>query len=83
VRQRDAPAPLRRVRGERARVVAVGAAFEAVEQDQAPRRARVAGEIDVDEVAVGRVPALPLEARARRRRERGLDRLQVSEKGNQ
>jgi hypothetical protein len=50
-----------------------------VEQRHALRRRRVAGEVDVDEVAVGRVPALALQPYARRRRERRADRLQVSE----
>jgi succinyl-CoA synthetase beta subunit len=47
-----------------------------VEQDQPPRGGRVAGEVDIDEVAVGRVPALALELDARRRaqdRENGLE----------
>jgi hypothetical protein len=71
------------MRGDAARVMAVGAAFEAVEEREALRRGRVAGEVDVDEVAVGRVPALPLQVDARRRRERRADGLQVSEKRNQ
>src|SRR5687767_1295778 len=78
VRDGDAPAILRRMPGDGARVVAVGASLEAVEQRDAPRRSRFAGEIDVDEVAVGRVPAFALEREPRRRPQRGVNRLQVA-----
>jgi hypothetical protein len=71
------------VRGDGAPVVAVGGAFEAVKQDQAARGGGIAGEIHVDEVAVGRVPAFALQSNARRWRERRTDRLQVSEKRDQ
>jgi hypothetical protein len=74
---------LRGIGSDAARIVAVGAAFEPVEQRDALRRRRIAGEVDVDEVAVGRVPALALQPYPRRRRERRADGLQVSEKRNQ
>jgi hypothetical protein len=83
VRNGDAPAALRGVGGDAARIVAVRAAFEPVEQREALRRRRIAGEVDVDEVAVGRVPALARQPYPRRRRERRADRLQVAEKRDQ
>ena len=52
------------------------AAFEAVEEHERPA---AAGEVDVDEIAVRRVPALAHERRARARRERGSDGLQVAD----
>ncbi|HVJ12813.1 MAG TPA: hypothetical protein VNC62_14685 [Burkholderiales bacterium] len=54
-----------------------------MEQREALRRRRIAGEVDVDEVAVGRVPALARQPYPRRRRERRADRLQVAEKRDQ
>jgi hypothetical protein len=77
VRHGNAPARGKGVRGERAGVVAVGAAFQAVKQRELPAGARVSGEIDVDEIAVGRLPALAREREPRGRAQRRIDRLQV------
>ena len=77
VRHRQPPSARERVRGERARVVAVGAAFEAVEQHQQARGSPLAGEVDVDEIAVRRFPALALQCDTGRRMQRRVDGLQV------
>ena len=78
MRDGDAPAAARRVRRDRARIVAVGAAFESMKKRQPAKSGAMTGKIDVDEVAVGRFPALALELDARRRPERRVDRLQVA-----
>ena len=59
VRQREAPPERRRARREGLRIVTRAGAFEPVEQRQQrrARRRRLAGPVDIDEVAVRRAPA--------------------------
>ena len=64
-------------RADRARVVAVRAPLQAMKQREQPPGCRIAGEIDVDEIAVGRLPALARERKARGRAQRSIEGLQV------
>ncbi len=59
--------------------MAVGRAFESVEQHHQAGRLRIPGEVDVDEVAVGRVPAAALESCRRLRQQRRRDGLEVAD----
>src|SRR5207302_4256621 len=77
MRHRQPPAARERMRGERARIVAVGAALEAVEQHQQARGRALTGKVDVDEIAVRRFPALALQCDASRRMQRRVEGLQV------
>ncbi len=81
VHNQCAPAAIGRRLHEHARIVAARIAFQSVKQHE-QRRRRVGGfgkrEVDVDEVAVGCVPALAPVADARQRHQLGReDRLQV------
>ena len=63
---------------EGARVMRSGRSLEAVEEVDPGRARRAVGEIHLDEIAVGRVPALaPIAHRGRWSETRGVDRLQV------
>ena len=72
----NAPAGARECRREYARIVARRAAFEAVEKHERPA---AAGEVNVDEVAVGRLPTLAHERHARPRPQCRRDGLQVAD----
>jgi hypothetical protein len=63
--------------GQAAGVMAVGAALQAVKENEKPRRTRVAGKVDVDEIAVGRAPALAGQRDGRRRAQRRIDGLEM------
>jgi len=76
MRDRDAPPGVREGAPESPRVMTVGAAFQAVEQHQRPA---AAGEVDVDEIAVGRLPALADERRPRARPQGGSQGLQMTD----
>jgi hypothetical protein len=49
-----------------------------MEQREHPPGCRVAGEVDIDEIAVGRVPTLARERNARGRAQRRIDGLQMA-----
>src|SRR4051812_50095692 len=70
MRDRDAPPRLRQRACEKPCVVTVRAAFQAMEQHCQMRELLAAGEIDVDEVAVRRLPAAAPEGDALRREQR-------------
>src|SRR5688572_8584366 len=77
MRDGEPPAALQGVPCQGARIVAVGPALQPVKQHELRAGARVAAEVDVDEVAVGAIPALAPQRRARRRKQRRHDGLQM------
>ena len=79
MRNGDAPSGLAEVGRQRACVMAVRAALEAVQQHDDFSRVGAAGEIHVDEIAVGALPALARESDARRREKRRGDGLQMAD----
>src|SRR5690606_25403906 len=78
MRDGETPASLYRVCGESAGIVAIGASLEAVKEHHGALRGLRAAEVDIDEIAVGRLPSLPAQRYAARRQKRGNDRLQVA-----
>ena len=59
--------------------MAVRAALEAVKQHHDALGLRIAGEVDVDEIAIGRIPALARKADGRRPKQRRHHGLKVTE----
>src|SRR6266540_7262510 len=77
MRYRATPRPLPELARERASVMAARAALEAVKQHDERGIRRTCQTIDIDEIAVRRVPALSLPINSRTAEQRAVQCLQV------